>query len=51
MSELPKTYEPKAVEAKWYAWWLERHDFHSDASRPGDPYCIVIPPPNITGMP
>jgi len=50
MSELPKTYEPKAVEAKWYAWWLDRHDFHSDASRPGEPYCIVIPPPNITGI-
>jgi valyl-tRNA synthetase len=50
MPELDKTYDPKAVEAKWYARWLERGDFHSDASRDGTPYCIVIPPPNVTGI-
>jgi valyl-tRNA synthetase len=50
MSELPKNYDPKAVEQKWYDRWLERNDFHSDASRGGEPYCIVIPPPNVTGI-
>jgi valyl-tRNA synthetase len=50
MSELPKTYDPKAIEAMWYAWWLEHKCFHSDAGRGGEPYCIVIPPPNVTGI-
>jgi valyl-tRNA synthetase len=50
MSELPKTYDPKQVEAKWTAEWLARGAFHSDASRGGEPYCIVIPPPNVTGI-
>lgn len=50
MAELPKHYDPKAIEEKWYAWWLEHKSFHSDASRGGTPYCIVIPPPNVTGI-
>ncbi len=50
MTELNKTYDPKQVEDKWYAWWMERGYFHSDASRGGKPYCIVIPPPNVTGI-
>lgn len=46
--ELPKAYEPKAVEEKWYADWLANGYF---AATPGEgtPYCITIPPPNITG--
>ncbi|MEW6409403.1 MAG: valine--tRNA ligase [Nitrospirota bacterium] len=49
MKELSKFYNPKDVEKKWYDFWLERNYFHAstDSSRP--PYCIVIPPPNITG--
>ncbi|TAN35614.1 MAG: valine--tRNA ligase [Verrucomicrobia bacterium] len=50
MAELPKHYDPKAIEEKWYTWWLEHNSFHSDASRGGAPYCIVIPPPNVTGI-
>ena len=50
MAELPKHYDPKAIEEKWYGWWLEHKSFHSDASRGGEPYCIVIPPPNVTGI-
>jgi valyl-tRNA synthetase len=51
--ELPSRYEPKAAESKWYAWWEQRGFFHADEKadpqqRP--PYCIVIPPPNITGI-
>ena len=50
MSELPKNYDPKAIEQKWYDWWREKGFFHSDAARGGKPYTIVIPPPNVTGI-
>jgi valyl-tRNA synthetase len=50
MPELPKHYDPKAIEDKWYAWWQENGFFHSDSSRPGKPYTVVIPPPNVTGI-
>jgi valyl-tRNA synthetase len=50
MKELEKAYDPKAVEPKWYARALERGQYHGDAARGGDPYCIVIPPPNVTGI-
>ncbi len=50
MTELGKQYDPQPVEAKWYAWWEGRGLFHSDASAGGTPYCIVIPPPNVTGI-
>ena len=53
MSELAKTYEPSAVEAKWYEYWLQHGCFQADparvsAQRPA--YSIVIPPPNVTGV-
>src|SRR5689334_13504476 len=53
MSEIPKAYEPQAVESKWYDFWLERRFFVADPGRvtPKRPaYSIVIPPPNVTGM-
>lgn len=50
MPELPKHYDPKTIEDKWYAWWQQHNLFHSDPSRPGTPYTIVIPPPNVTGI-
>ena len=50
MSELSKNYDPKAIEAKWYAWWLETKAFHRTAADGGTPYTIVIPPPNVTGI-
>ncbi len=50
MSELPKAYEPKCVEEKWYRFWEERGYFHADARSNKVPYCIVIPPPNVTGV-
>ncbi len=50
MAELSKTYDPNAVEPKWYQRWLERGDFHADPSSPKPPFSIVIPPPNITGV-
>ena len=48
--ELDKHYDPKAIEPKWYAEWTDKGLFHSDASKGGDPYCVVIPPPNVTGI-
>ncbi|MDG2209040.1 MAG: valine--tRNA ligase [Flavobacteriales bacterium] len=47
--ELPKTYDSKACEDKWYAYWLENGFFRS---QPDDrePYTVVIPPPNVTGI-
>jgi valyl-tRNA synthetase len=49
MSELPKAYDPAAVEQKWYRFWLEQKYFHADAQTPKAPFSIVIPPPNVTG--
>lgn len=46
--ELAKAYNPKIVEDKWYAIWLERGYFQATPGE-GKPYCITIPPPNITG--
>ena len=48
-SEQEKSYDPANAEAKWYSRWEELGLFHADPARPGDPYCIVIPPPNVTG--
>jgi valyl-tRNA synthetase len=48
-SDLAKTYDPAAVEPEAYRVWLEEKCFHPDPAAPGEPYCIVIPPPNVTG--
>jgi len=53
MSEIPKAYEPQAVEEKWYQFWLDRKCFVAEPSRVSEKrpaYSIVIPPPNVTGM-
>ena len=50
MTELETTYDSKSVEEKWYAWWMEHGYFHGDAAQGGEPYCVVIPPPNVTGI-
>ena len=49
-TEIPKAYEPQAVEEKWYAFWLKHHCFTADPRSPKPAYSIVIPPPNVTGM-
>jgi valyl-tRNA synthetase len=46
---IPDRYEPAAVEARWYPEWEKRGYFHAEAADPRPPYCIVIPPPNVTG--
>ncbi|MEQ1851571.1 MAG: valine--tRNA ligase [Chthoniobacteraceae bacterium] len=50
MSEIPKTYEPAAIEAKWYAFWEANGCFAADPKSPKPAYSIVIPPPNVTGQ-
>lgn len=47
--QLNKTYEPQAVEAKWGQHWIDRGYFDATADSTGQPYTIVIPPPNVTG--
>lgn len=42
-------YNPSAIESKWYAYWLERKLFESRVDE-REPYTIVIPPPNVTGV-
>lgn len=49
MTEIPKIYEPKNVEQKWYSFWMEKGYFHAEDVSDKPPYSIVIPPPNITG--
>jgi valyl-tRNA synthetase len=50
MAELPKRYDPNAVEPKWYQRWLENRDFVANSESPKPAFSIVMPPPNITGM-
>ena len=49
MRELEKTYDPAHVEERWYRFWVEKGYFHASPDHPGEPYSIVIPPPNVTG--
>jgi valyl-tRNA synthetase len=50
MTELPKNYDPRTVEPKWYQRWLDAGDFRADTQSPRLPFSIVMPPPNITGV-
>jgi valyl-tRNA synthetase len=47
--EIPKTYDPKSTEDKWYSFWLKQKFFKSVPDK-REPYTIVIPPPNVTGV-
>ncbi len=49
MNELATKYDPKSVEDKWYGYWMEHGLFHSEPDS-REPYTIVIPPPNVTGI-
>ncbi|MEC8404650.1 MAG: valine--tRNA ligase, partial [Verrucomicrobiota bacterium] len=50
MTEIAKAYEPKQVEMRWHANWLEAGCFKATADGEREPYAIMIPPPNVTGM-
>ncbi len=47
--DIPAKYNPKSVEEKWYTYWMEHNFFHSEPDE-REPYTIVIPPPNVTGV-
>jgi len=47
---MDKHYDPQAVENKWYQWWESNGHFHADSAQGGEPYSVVIPPPNVTGI-
>ncbi len=49
-TDLPKAYSAKEVEQRWYQFWEENRLFHADPQSEKPPYCIVIPPPNVTGV-
>ena len=49
-SKLDKVYNPVNIEEKWYQYWLENNYFKSKPDPNKEPYTIVIPPPNVTGM-
>ena len=50
MNEISQKYNPAEVEDKWYAYWLENDLFSSKPDPEKEPYTIVIPPPNVTGV-
>ena len=50
MAEITKSYEPREVEKKWYAAWQAANAFAGKPARSREPYAIVIPPPNVTGV-
>lgn len=47
---LSTKYNPADVESKWYSYWMKSGFFHSEPDPDKDPYCIVMPPPNVTGV-
>ncbi|MBE9917983.1 valine--tRNA ligase [Paenibacillus donghaensis] len=49
-TEMPTTYDPKAAEEKWYKYWIDGEFFKAGQRKDAEPYTIVIPPPNVTGM-
>jgi valyl-tRNA synthetase len=49
MTEIPSKYEPGKTESRWYSYWMKNGFFRSTPDK-RDPYTIVIPPPNVTGV-
>lgn len=47
--EIPSKYNPVEVEDKWYKYWMDKGFFHSEPDE-REPYTVVIPPPNVTGV-
>jgi valyl-tRNA synthetase len=48
-TEMAKAYDPKEAEARWYDRWLELGVFKPDPDPAKEPFCIIMPPPNVTG--
>ncbi len=49
-SSMDKGYNPQAVEGKWYSFWLEKNYFKGEDNSSKPSFCVVIPPPNVTGV-
>lgn len=49
LPNLPSLYDPFSTEAKWQKFWEDNQVYKADPNKGGEPYCIVIPPPNVTG--
>jgi len=47
--DLPKAYDPTAIEDHWAEYWVKEQLFRADVNAPGPVFSIVIPPPNVTG--
>lgn len=47
---MDKVYDPHHVERKWYSYWTEKGYFRAESESGKSPFCIVIPPPNVTGV-
>ena len=48
--DLPKTFDSKAAEERWFQRWIDLGYFKADPAREGKVFSIVIPPPNVTGQ-
>lgn len=48
-STISTTYDPSQVEEKWYEYWIKNGYFHAEVEIDKTPFCIVMPPPNVTG--
>ena len=47
---IARNYNPKESEERWYQYWMDNKFFHSEVDKSRESYCIVIPPPNVTGV-
>ena len=50
MSQLSDRYKPQDVESKTYKWWEENSYFEAEDTSTKPPFCIILPPPNVTGF-
>jgi valyl-tRNA synthetase len=50
LNGLPKHYDPKLTEDKWYQFWLKKGFFHAETNSPKETFSLVIPPPNVTDV-
>ena len=50
MSDTLGNYEPKDIEERWYSHWEDQGFFHDEPDEAAEPFCLIIPPPNVTGV-
>ncbi|OPY56964.1 MAG: Valine--tRNA ligase [Pelotomaculum sp. PtaU1.Bin035] len=50
IKDIPSTYDPRSVEDRWYSYWEKSSFFHTEVKPEQEPFCIVMPPPNVTGQ-